>query len=74
MGWEPIDNFPPDIRNSSAKAEGANLGGDKPQGGWMRQLIRCAEGEILRTKISPGSNRRFLIGAGGFFVSRCPNP
>ena len=70
----PSRRLTADIRNSSVKAEGANLGGDKPQGGWMRQLIRCAAGEIRRTKQSPGSNRRFLIGVGGFFVSWCHNP
>jgi hypothetical protein len=52
MESNPYRRFSSDIRNSSAKAGGANLGGDNPQGGWMRQLIRCAEGEILRTKIS----------------------
>jgi len=37
---------------------GCQPGTEKSYGGWTAKAGRCAEGEILRTKISPGFMKR----------------
>jgi len=58
----------PSIRSSNARALDANRGRDNPKVDGQRKRSDVRRGEIRRTKkCLPEFNRRFLIGAGGFF-------